>query len=412
MILFYLLVVTAPMPNHPLFGEPLGPFTVVKWLGIACCVYALFSAMRRRRLPSFLGSLEMRAFLVLVCIAWVSSVTLGRKGDISFSPMSSYFSFLLLCFATITLVNSVERLHKTLLAAIAGVAWASLYVIREFLATGGNGRPGYVAGDSNYFAASAVLVVPVAVYFVKAKSSPWERRFCIASLVVIFIAFTLASSRGGLLGLGVVILYMAVRSGKSRRTAIVTALVLIPMFLLSPASPLSRMLHPDYGDKLGAEIRWGFWKEGLEMIENHPVTGVGVGNFTAYSSFESFGAKDKQGMACNTLLEITAELGIPGLLAYCAILVGSLKSAGRLRTEGKKRKEIPLFYAGEGMLAGLLGFLAAAMFVSTEYMKPFWVFVALTATVPTLLLQQARQMNNDRKKAVAMTTRSYATTKA
>lgn len=412
MILFYLLIMTASMPNHPLFEEPLGGLTVVKWLGIACCTYALLLVVRGRTLRSFPGSVETRAFVILVCIAGISSMTLGRKGDITFSPMSSYFSFLSLFFATMTLIDSFERLRKALLAAIAGVAWASLYVIREYQLTGGHGRPGYVAGDSNYFAASAVLVIPLAVYFTRTKSSPWERRFCIVSLVVILIAFTLASSRGGLLGLGVAIAYMAVRSGRSRRTAIVIALVLIPLFVVSPASPLSRMLHPNFGDDLGAQIRRDFWKDGLQMIRNHPITGVGVGNFTAYSHSDAFGARNKQGIACNTLLEVTAELGIPGVLAYFAIMVGTVMSAGRLRAEGKKRKQTALFYSGEGMLAGLLGFLAAAMFVSTEYQKLFWVFVALAAAAPKLLRQQARHKGDIKRDSAAVVERAYVTTKA
>jgi len=413
MIFFYMLVFAAPMPNHPLFEAPLAGLTVMKWLGIVCCINALFSAIKRRRLPDFTNSLEARAFLVLIGIAGLSAVTLGGKGNITFSPMSSYFSFLLLFFATITLVNSFERLHKALLAAIAGSAFASVYVIREFQLSGGtNLRPGYVAGDSNYFAACCVLVMPIAVYFAREKSSPWERRFCVVSLVIIFIAFTLASSRGGLVGLCVAILYMALRSGRSRRTAIVATLVLLPLFVFSPASPLSRMLHPDFGDELGAQIRLDFWREGLEMVKNHPITGVGLGNFTAYSYAGTFGAKGMKGMACNTFLEITAELGFTGLLAYCAILGGALMSAGKVRAEGKKHKQTQLLYAGEGMQAGLLGFIAASMFLSAEYQKPFWVFVALSATVSSLLMQRARQQNGRRKQTAAYGVRNYVATKA
>ena len=47
-------------------------------------------------------------------------MTLSETDKISFSPMASYVSYVLLFFVTISLVNSYERLHKTLLAAIAG----------------------------------------------------------------------------------------------------------------------------------------------------------------------------------------------------------------------------------------------------------------------------------------------------
>jgi putative inorganic carbon (hco3(-)) transporter len=390
MIFFYILVLTASMPNHPVFEAPFAGLTVVKWLGITCCAYAFSRLLRCERQPAFLKSWEAKFFLVLVGIATLSFFTLSKTEGLTFSPMFTYVSYLLLFFTTISVVNTYERLHRTLLVAIAGAALASLYVIREFQVSGGtNLRPGYVAGDSNYFATCAVLVIPIAVYFAKMKTSRLQRWFCGLSLVLILLGFTLASSRGGLIGLCVAILYMIVFSGRSRRGAILTAVLLLPMMLLSPASPLSRMLHPGYGDFLGEQVRRDFWMAGLDMVRNHAVTGIGLGNFTAQSFTISREVEGKHGVACNTFLEVAAEMGIPGFLAYFAILVGALSSAGKLRAEGKRLNEDLLRYAGEGMQAGLLGFSAAAMFVSAEYQKPFWIIVALTATVPTLLRRQS-----------------------
>jgi O-antigen ligase len=214
------------------------------------------------------------------------------------------------------------------------------------------------------------------------------------------VAFTLASSRGGLMGLCVVMLYMIVRSGQSRGAAVMMVVLLLPLLVFSPASPLARMLHPSYGDFLGAQIRRDFWKVGLDIIRNHSLTGIGLGNFTAWSFTISQGVEGKHGMACNTFLEIAAELGIPGLLAYCAILVGALSSAGKLRVQGKKHGDAFLQYAGQAMQAGLLGFSAAAVFVSAEYQKPFWIMAALTATVPTLLRKQARKESSRQSELV------------
>ena len=123
------------------------------------------------------------------------------------------------------------------------------------------------------------------------------------------------------------------------------------------------------------------------LIREHPLTGIGLGNFTAYSFSASPGAAVRHGMACNTFLEIAAELGVPGFLAYCGLSGAALWSAEKLRSEGKKRKDVLRFYSGEAMQVGLLGFLGAAMFVSAEYQKPFWVIVALAAASPSLLTQ-------------------------
>jgi O-antigen ligase len=384
MILYYILIVMSSMPNHPLFEISFAGLSVVKWLGILCFGYALVRLVQRKRMPAFLKAWEFRWFLVLLILATASYFALSKPEGLSFSPMAMYFNYLLLFVTTIVVVNNFERVRNALLASIAGAAIASLYVIREFQASG-NMRPGYIAGDSNYFAACTVLVIPMAVYFAKMKGPNWQRWFCIVSLLLMVVAFTLASSRGGLIGLIVATGYMVLRSGRSRKSAIALTALVLPLLFLAPSSPLARMLHPSYGDYLGSQIRHDFWIVGLDLIRKHWFTGIGLGNFTAYSYTITQGVEGRHGMACNTFLELAAELGIPGLIAYCAVLVGSFSSAGRLRVEGNKRKDPFLHYAGQAMQAGLLGFAATAVFVSAEYQKPFWMLVALTATVPTLL---------------------------
>ena len=389
MILYYILIVLAPMPNHPLFDLSFAGLSVVKWLGMTCCGYAIVRLVQRKQMPAFLKASEFNWFLVLLALATVSYFTLSKPEGLTFSPMAMYFNYLLLFVTTFALVNNFERLGYALLASVAGTAIASLYVIREFQASG-NMRPGYIAGDSNYFATCTVLVIPVAVYFAKMKGSQWRRWFCIISLLLMVVAFTLASSRGGLIGLIVALGYMVLRSGRSRKSALALTALVLPLLFLAPSSPLARMLHPTYGDYLGSQIRHDFWIVGLDMIRKHWAVGIGLGNFTAYSYTMTQGVEGRHGMACNTFLELAAELGIPGLIAYCAILLGSFSAAGRLRVEGCKRKDAFLHYSGQAMQAGLLGFAAAAVFVSAEYQKPFWMMVALTTTVPTLLRQKAK----------------------
>lgn len=389
MILYYILIVMAPMPNHPLFEILFAGISVVKWLGLVCCGYAAVRLARRKRMPVFFKAWEFNAFLVLFALATISNFTLSNPEGLSFSPMAMYLNYLLLFLTTIAVVNNFERLRYSILAAIAGAAITSLYVIREYQASG-TMRPGYIAGDSNYFATCTVLVIPFAVYFAKMKGPKWQRWFCIVSLLLMVVAFTLASSRGGLVGLIAVMGYMIVRSGRSRKSAIALVALVLPLLLLAPSSPLARMLHPSYGDYLGSQIRHDFWMVGLDMIRKHWLVGIGLGNFTAYSYTITQGIEGRHGMACNTFLELAAELGIPGLIAYCAILIGSFSAAGKLRAEGNRRKDALLFYSGQSMQAGLIGFAAAAVFVSAQYQKPFWLMVALTATVPTLLRQKAR----------------------
>jgi len=411
MLFFYILVLAAPMPNHPLFGATLIGISIIKWLGIASCACALMHFPDRAIYFGPKMPRESGAFLALFGIAALSYAALSRPETISFQPMSSYTSFLLLFVVTTCLVDSTEKLYKTMLVALVGSAIAALYVIREYQASGGlQVRPGYIAGDSNYFATCSLLALPIAFCFARREESRTERFVCIACGALILVAFTLASSRGGLVGLCIEIAYMILRSGRSRRIAILAAVILMPVLQFSPVSPLGRMLHPEYGDGLATQIRRDFWRVGFALIREHPLTGIGLGNFTSYSLSAAPGVAARHGMACNTFLEIAAELGVTGLLAYCWVSAAALYSAERLRAEGKRRKDVLLFYIGEAMQAGLLGFLGAAMFVSAEYQKPFWVMVALAATSHSIQMQLSTQTRKLSRPLNSATAREYAST--
>jgi len=323
-ILFYILVLMAAMPNHPLFEAPFAGLTVVKWLGIICCSYAFLRLLMSRERPAFVKSWAARFFLVLFVIATLSFLTLSRTDNLTFNPMMTYVSYVLLFFTTISLVDTYERLHMTLLAAIAGEALASLYVIREFQASNGtNLRPGYVAGDSNYFATCAVLVIPCTVYFAKMKSSRLQRWFCGASLVLILFAFTLASSRGGLVGLCVAVVYMIVCSGQSRRAAIVTAVLLVPAFFYCGlAQLLAGQQEYKTGNVFGAtafSTYGAFWMslafvilmEALGVFKFGDAAGAAIGifliAFTIFNTYMWIGSFRESVAVCVvfTTLEIT-----------------------------------------------------------------------------------------------------------
>src|ERR1700741_2920327 len=106
MFFFYILILISPMPNHPLFEAPFAGLTVVKWLGIICCGYALFQLLASRKFPAFLETWEVRLFLLLLSLATVSFLMLSKTDALKFNPMSMYFNYLLLFFTTLALVNS------------------------------------------------------------------------------------------------------------------------------------------------------------------------------------------------------------------------------------------------------------------------------------------------------------------
>lgn len=390
MIFFYLLVAVMPLVSHPLWGNFIGDLTVTKYVGMASLAYAVWYGVRRGFMRAGFRSALLGWFLLLFIMAGVSYLWKGIPVPWYLSPLFTYISFLFLFFVTVSLVDTLPRLKVTLLVAIASLAIASLYVIREWqkyhnLYPGF--RPGFVTGDPNYFSLSAVACLPLAYNFIREGHAWWERAFCLVCFVWILIAVMLAASRGGFAGLVAAFLCVVWLSRQRVRNLTLLGVLLIPLMLIMPSSPLVRLLHPSYADEMGTSTRLELWTAGLRMIKESPLTGVGLGNFKPMVSRYEGSAGELDKIAHNTYIEFAAELGIPGLVVFLVILGCTFRSLQFvLRRAGPSTPQI-LVDAAQGIYAGLVGVAVAIFFVSAEKQKFLWMLVFLAPCLESLMAE-------------------------
>lgn len=391
MIFFTLLVGIMPLSDHHFWGAEIAGLTMFKWIGLSCIAYAGFYLTRRSGPPNFLQTWQARLFVVFYGLALTSYLVKRLAAGAGAQAVQSYTSFLLLFFITLAVVDSARRLCWTLLTAVGAVAFASLYVIREWqvyhnLYSGF--RPGAVVGDPNYFSVSAVLCIPIALCLMKPLRKAWQRAFLLGSIFLITVAMVLAASRGGFLGLVAATLLLLYRSRKRwRNLALVAALA--PVILFLPLAPIQRLVHPNYSDREAQDARLVAWRAGLRMLSAHPLAGVGLGNFKA--SMIAYRDRDDTivSIAHNTYLEVAAETGIPALLLFLVLIGVSCASLERSRRRAIRLRGELLSQMALGMEAGVLGFAVSIFFLSAEYQKLFWLILLLSMCMPPLLDRRA-----------------------
>src|SRR6266404_335510 len=326
MILFYFLIAIMVLTQHPLWSGYFGGMTLIKYIGGASLVYSIAYLARRRRFPPFLRTWQARCFLTFFLLTGISFITRSPSFSWQANPFISYCSFVLLFFLTLTVVDSVNRLRWVLLVAVGSVAWASLYMIREWQKYHNaypGFRPGWVVGSPNYFTISAVLTLPLAFHLMLGSRRPWERVFCAGCLVVTVLAVTLGASRGGFLGLVAAFLFVVWHSRARIRNLVLAGGLVLPLSLLLPISPLGRLLHPSGGDKGAEDSRTVLWQAGLRMMAAHPIAGIGLGNFKPLVQGYEQGDAAENHIAHNSYIEIGAEMGVPALFVFLGILFSS-----------------------------------------------------------------------------------------
>ncbi len=393
MILFYLLVLSLPFVDHGLFGREIAGLTLEKIIGAACFVYALAYLPRRRTLPALFASAQAKAFALYVLIAVTSYVVTAEK--ITFQDFVGIFLSQFLFFITVMiLVDSRERLENTVLFLIASIGVVSLYLIKEWVANVGSYgmgyRPGWVAGDPNMFCASALIVLPVMFYPLRHAARGWQRAGVASCLGVTLIAFLMAGSRGGFIGL-VCMLLWHLRDTRRRLIAIVVCAVIVVLCLISPYSPLDRLLKPTASDIESSNIRLQLWSVSGKIFADHPVFGVGLWNFPKYMHrYLPPGVSLDFVVPHNTYLEALVELGAIGLLLFVAVLGLSVLNLGRMRLAGLACKDVYLAALAGSLSSGLIGFGVAALFLSAKHAKLFWFAVFLSACLQPLIAMSVR----------------------
>jgi O-antigen ligase len=377
-------------------------------------------------LPGFLGAgaTVAKPFGIIIAAAWLCSVV-ARRGRVRLllrdHPALSWsvFAFVvvsaasgawaadlastefevkrllqvaILLFVVYTAV-STERAFRAIVWAYLG---ASVLTAGYSLVSSSYGPSGRLSGlfNPNTFAAELIPAISVATFLALTPRRASVRLAAAAVLSIDLIAFALAQSRGGIVGLAVAFLAAFVLGGNVRPRL----MVLIALVVAVAAAYYVEYAPAHVKDRLtsvsaqGSSGRSDEWQIAVRMFDSHPIVGVGLGNYPvvepSYASqsinlqFVKFVVQDRL-VAHNTFLELAAELGVVGLGAFLAILGFALARAVR-SLDWLQRERRDLEFYGRGLVVGMVGLLVADFFFSAQYEKQLWLLLGLLAALPSL----------------------------
>ena len=182
-----------------------------------------------------------------------------------------------------------------------------------------------IFGNPNDLALNMVTFLPAAVVVALTGRYSTTRRLAAAGIALLMLAtVVLTQSRSGAVGLAaalavLILLGRNVRPGFAAM-ALVTLLLALPF---APAAFWDRMAtimdaKQDAQRYTGSrEARTILLQEGLDAFVARPLTGVGAGQFKNYNPP---GRRERARETHNALLQVAAETGIVGLLAFVFLI--------------------------------------------------------------------------------------------
>lgn len=145
---------------------------------------------------------------------------------------------------------------------------------------------------------------------------------------------------------------------------------------------------------LRPEDRMHLWWTALQMVQDFPLTGIGLNTFPIVmdNMYPVFAGYYRMPHAHNLFLQTAVDLGIPGLLAFVALLAGCGSCLRRAHVSSSSRASRGLTVGlGCGVLAYLVYGLTDAFTLGAKPGVFFWILVGLAGALALLPVAQARQ---------------------
>ena len=252
-------------------------------------------------------------------------------------------------------------------------------------ATISEGRLQGASGDPNFMAAFIVPAVVLAAVLHGAAGSRW-RVVLPAAIGLLVVGLAATESRGGLLAITVALIaaLAAMRGRRAAVLAVAVGVVLVGAAWISANPAILERIQSAEQDR--GNGREDLWVVAGRMSADHPITGVGLDNFTVRSPeyVRRPGALNYVELVIerphethNTYLQMLAETGVVGLALFLALLAMALASAARAARLFERAGERALAQLSRGVLIATIGLLTAAFFITAQSTATVWVVIAL-----------------------------------
>lgn len=345
-------------------------------------VLALASFLFERRKLRFQTPELLLTIFSLVVLA--SSVTAFEPSiSFSYNNLSLYFGWVLIYLMIANSVDTEERfllfllfflLYSFKMSQFGTRSWAAYGF--AFDAYGATGAPGFFR-NSGEFGIQMCIFLPLVVAFILALKEYWPRWARWVAWGVAGTAITgivASSSRGALVGLAAVSLWMLLKSRHKFRGLVATVAFAGLVYGITP--PEQKARFQSIGHDNSSISRTTNWKDGIEIMSQYPLLGIGYANWRKYHGV-NYGTEL---LPHNIFIEAGAELGYSGLAAFLALIWCTFVVNSRTRKLAKQFPDESGFISrmADGLDGALIGFLVSGFFVTVLYYPFFWINLAMT----------------------------------
>ncbi len=390
---FFASVEVLPTNSSLSYTKLVGLLLAISWLALV--------ATNRARSGNLAQRHPVLVWALILFTAWAAlSVVWAEQSGAAVTSVYRYALNFILFLIIPAAVRNARHVKLVAGMFILGGVLNAVYGLLHPASASDADRLAGTVGEPNQLAAVLVAALALAVgMFVISRRASLVRLVAGIAGALCLLGMFLTLSRAGLVAFGVVLIAAVLAAGRwrGRAAALVIVFALGTVIYFSAfASTAARQRVTTINGGTGRE---DIWTVGWRMVQAHPITGIGVGNFqnTSIHYLLQPGALtrsdfivDTPKVAHNIYLQELAELGVVGLVLFLTIVGGSLASglaaSRRFARNGDRQLEV----LSRAVVLGALGILVADFFASEMYSKQLWLLLGLGPALLAIAERNAR----------------------
>lgn len=366
------------------------PFSLL--VAAATLVGVLFASDRK----PFVISRE----LVLLGALWVwfFLTSLGAMyPEDAWGKFNEVSKILLMALLVVPFFQDRQRLRILLLVIAASLGFYGFKGGLFVLTTGGHhmvlGPPGSFFAANTELALVMNMALPLLFYLAREETRRWLRRVLWAAFFLTIMTVPFTYSRGGVIGLVVVLIVLFVRARRRLLLIPVVAIGLVGFALFMPDQWVDRMQTlEDVSADGSAQLRMMSWRVALSIAEDRPVFGGGFKVFVHRATYDIYMPEYPRAFghdAHSIYFNLIGEHGWGGLAIFVTLLILAFLKLHSVRRLARANPEVAWAANYAHMIqASLATYLVTGAFLSVAYFDLAYQLLILVPLIQSVALQE------------------------
>ena len=366
------------------------------WTGVVtAAVFFVSELMFAGRLTALY--LEVKIVLAFTVIALIS-VAFAISPSLAWDTFQEFVKAALMFIILVNVITTDRRLNLMFLLTIGVSCMLSFAAIRDYAlgALVGErvmGIVGNLFDNPNALSLHLVTILPIVFGLSLGARNAFKKTVMVVCALLMIGGIFVSFSRGGFLGFGASMAFLAWKLRSKNRALVIILLVCstILLVILIPTGQGMRILsifNPSLDPTGSASQRQALLWRSIIVALRHPLLGIGIGNFPIMGV---------QALSThNSYTQVASEMGMAALALYVAFIVTPFKGLISVeRSAADKMGDLRYYYLAIGIQASLVAYIVSSFFAHVAYQ--WYVYYLVAYAVSTKIIFSRHVSESERR---------------